>query len=113
MSARGQEPTEVIIDELALAHDAAHLSKLATDLEFYRNNPGVADELIRAVGVEALVIAHRLMEFGVEPPSMWHAPQPGPGYWDFRCMVCDQPVADHPSWWRRVRARWFLRRSER
>lgn len=35
-----------------------------------------------------------------------HAPRPGPLYWDFRCLVCGENVADHPSWWRRLLHRW-------
>jgi hypothetical protein len=38
--------------------------------------------------------------------DLWHRPQPGPLYWDFRCMRCGQPVKDHPCFlarlWRRV-----------
>ncbi len=39
-----------------------------------------------------------------------HFPQPGPGYWDWRCLTCDQPINTHPlrwftfwkkGWWKR------------
>lgn len=33
-----------------------------------------------------------------------HRPVPGPQHWDWRCLVCSEPVADHPSWWRRLLA---------
>ena len=31
-----------------------------------------------------------------------HAPKPGPLYWDWRCLVCGEPVADHAPWWKRI-----------
>lgn len=39
--------------------------------------------------------------------DLWHRPQPGPGYWDFRCLVCSQRVDDHPPLWARLRRRWL------
>lgn len=38
-------------------------------------------------------------------PDLWHAPAPGPDYWNWRCLRCSEPVADHPSWWQRLRLR--------
>jgi hypothetical protein len=35
-----------------------------------------------------------------------HIARPGPGYWDWRCLVCDFPVAEHSFWgyvWARIR----------
>lgn len=34
-----------------------------------------------------------------------HAPQPGPGYWDWRCLVCDGDVDKHPGVLERFRIR--------
>ena len=34
--------------------------------------------------------------------DLWHAPRPGPGYWDWRCLRCDEPVDMHPSWLARL-----------
>lgn len=31
-----------------------------------------------------------------------HKPAPGPMYWDFRCLICSEPVRDHAPFWRRV-----------
>lgn len=36
-----------------------------------------------------------------------HAPKPGPMYWDWRCLRCSEPVADHGG----VLARWRWRRT--
>lgn len=33
-----------------------------------------------------------------------HNAQPGPMYWDWRCLVCSEPVSDrtvHRPWWKR------------
>lgn len=38
-----------------------------------------------------------------------HAPHPGPGHWDFRCMVCDEPVRNHAN----ALQRWLWRRRKR
>lgn len=27
-----------------------------------------------------------------------HRPWPGPGYWDFRCLICSERVVDHSLW---------------
>jgi hypothetical protein len=35
-----------------------------------------------------------------------HAPQPGPMYWDWRCLTCSEPVGQHAGWL----ARWRWRR---
>lgn len=35
-------------------------------------------------------------------PAIWHRPEPGPLYWDWRCLRCSKPVRDHPSLWRRI-----------
>lgn len=45
-------------------------------------------------------------QLGQSGPDLWHAPKPGPLYWDWRCLRCSEPVADHPSWWARLRRRW-------
>lgn len=28
-----------------------------------------------------------------------HAPRRGPLYWDYRCLRCGEPVANHAPWW--------------
>lgn len=38
-----------------------------------------------------------------------HAPAPGPSYWEWRCLVCSERVADHAGFW----ARWRWRRLNR
>ena len=38
--------------------------------------------------------------------DLWHAPVPGPQYWDWRCLRCDQPVNAHPGLLRRLIHRW-------
>lgn len=40
------------------------------------------------------------------PPITDHGARPGPGYWDWRCLVCSEPVDEHASWWQRLRLRW-------
>lgn len=42
-----------------------------------------------------------------------HAPWPGPLHWDWRCRVCDEPVADHPGLLARLRYAWRLWRAAR
>ena len=42
-----------------------------------------------------------------------HAPQPGPLYWDFRCLRCPQPVARHAGWFARWRWRRRVKRAGR
>jgi hypothetical protein len=42
-----------------------------------------------------------------------HAPIPGPQHYDWRCLACSQPVAQHANWWarrrhNRVKHDWFL-----
>lgn len=32
-------------------------------------------------------------------------PRPGPMYWDWRCLNCDQEIRLHPPLWRRLLAR--------
>jgi hypothetical protein len=44
---------------------------------------------------------------GVRVVDTWHRPKPGPGYWDWRCLVCSQRVDQHPPWWVRLRRRMF------
>lgn len=44
--------------------------------------------------------------------DLWHTPKPGPGYWDWRCLVCDAAVDAHPSWWRRALRRLRLMGKE-
>lgn len=29
-----------------------------------------------------------------------HLAKPGPDYWDYRCLVCGEPVRDHAGVWR-------------
>lgn len=40
----------------------------------------------------------------------WHRPVTGPGYWDYRCRVCNGNVEDHAPWifrmWERIKERW-------
>lgn len=31
-------------------------------------------------------------------PDLTHFARPGPGYWDYRCLKCDYPVAAHVGW---------------
>lgn len=38
----------------------------------------------------------------VENGVIWHAPQPGPDYWNWRCLRCSEPVDRHAAWWRRL-----------
>lgn len=41
-----------------------------------------------------------------EEPDRWHAPAPGPLYWDFKCLRCDGLVRDHPGFIRRLIHQW-------
>ena len=34
-----------------------------------------------------------------------HRPRPGPQYWDWRCLLCGEPVAHHPNLRHRTLAR--------
>lgn len=34
-----------------------------------------------------------------------HRARPGPGYWDWRCLECSEPVDDHASVWWHARQR--------
>lgn len=30
-----------------------------------------------------------------------HKPRPGPQYWNWRCLVCSEPVNQHAGFWAR------------
>lgn len=47
-----------------------------------------------------------------EKPDLWHAPEPGPLYWDWRCLRCGERCADHPGLFARLRHRWRRRRAK-
>jgi hypothetical protein len=34
--------------------------------------------------------------------DIMHQPEPGPIYWDWRCLRCGEPVSKHAPWWRRL-----------
>lgn len=39
--------------------------------------------------------------------DLWHWPQPGTAYWEWRCVVCNAPVhGGHATLWQRI-ARWW------
>ena len=38
----------------------------------------------------------------VEAAAESHRAKPGPMYWDFKCLVCDGLVSDHPTFWGKV-----------
>lgn len=42
-----------------------------------------------------------------------HCPIPGPLYWNWRCLLCDQAVDDHANWLQRLVYRWRLRKRAR
>lgn len=42
-----------------------------------------------------------------------HAARPGPQHYDWRCLACSEPVAQHAGWFRRWRWRRFARRALR
>lgn len=44
-------------------------------------------------------------------PDLWHTPRPGPLHWDWRCLVCSDPIAAHPSLIRRLMRRWAARHT--
>jgi hypothetical protein len=37
-----------------------------------------------------------------------HAPYPGPGYWEWKCMLCEEDVRDHGN----IFQRWLWRRRK-
>jgi hypothetical protein len=44
-------------------------------------------------------------------PILDHTPRPGPLHWDWRCLTCSKPVAEHGNWWQRWRHRAWTRRQ--
>jgi len=44
-------------------------------------------------------------------PMTDHRPAPGPDYWAWRCLICDQPVSEHPGLLRRLWSRLTNRAS--
>jgi len=37
-----------------------------------------------------------------EAAELNHTPRPGPQYWDFKCLECDEPVSAHAPLWLRI-----------
>ena len=65
--------------------------KFETTAEYRAHYIGAADSWTTAAR------EHPRVESAPRPAKIMHLPAPGPDYWNWRCLICDEEVGRHAS----------------